>query len=256
MKSWIAFLKKEVLESVRSGKLTILGILFLLFGIMNPAMAKLTPWLFETLSDTLAESGMMVLKVEVDALTSWTQFFKNIPMALIVFVLVYSNTFTNEYQSGTLMLVLTKGLARYKVVLAKAAWMLFLWTAGYVVCFGTTYAYNAFFWDNAVAVGLVPAAVNWWLFGVFTVCLVVVFSTFLNSQAGVLLGTGSVVVISYAVGMFPKVKMFLPTALMNSAALLVESENEELYLKSVICTVVVCIVCLGVSIPILNKKQI
>ena len=82
MKSFIAFFKKEVLESVRSGKLAILGILFLLFGIMNPAIAKMIPWLLEIMSDYFAEAGMTVTEVTIDALTSWTQFFKNIPMAL------------------------------------------------------------------------------------------------------------------------------------------------------------------------------
>ena len=106
MKSLFAFMKKEWLETVRSGKIVILVILFVLFGIMNPAVAKLTPWLMETLADSLAEAGMIVTAVQVDALTSWTQFFKNIPIGLIAFVLIYSNTFTKEYQSGTLVLML------------------------------------------------------------------------------------------------------------------------------------------------------
>ena len=45
MKSLIAFIKKEWMEQVRSGRLLILLILFTLFGIMNPAIAKLTPWM-------------------------------------------------------------------------------------------------------------------------------------------------------------------------------------------------------------------
>ena len=93
MKSFIAFLKKEIFECIRSGKLTFFCILFLIFGIMNPAIAKLTPWMLETLSDSLAEQGMMVTEVTVNALTSWTQFFKNIPIVLIVFVFLYSGIF-------------------------------------------------------------------------------------------------------------------------------------------------------------------
>ena len=115
MKSFYAFLKKEWLEILRSGKLTILLILFLLFGIMNPAIAKLTPWLLQAMSDSLEASGFLVTDVQVDAMTSWTQFLKNIPMALMAFVLLCSNLFSKEYQSGTLVLILTKGLARYKV---------------------------------------------------------------------------------------------------------------------------------------------
>ena len=109
MRSLIVFMKKEIMEQIRSGRLMILGILFVLFGIMNPAIAKLTPWLLETMADSLAESGMIITDVKVSALDSWVQFFKNMPMGLIAFVLLESSIFTKEYTSGTLVLSLTKG---------------------------------------------------------------------------------------------------------------------------------------------------
>ena len=108
MKTFIAFQKKELTEQLRGGHILILGILFMLFGIMNPAIAKLTPWMMELLSDSLAENGMVITEIPVDALTSWTQFYKNIPMALIVFVLITCGTLTAECQKGTLIPVLTK----------------------------------------------------------------------------------------------------------------------------------------------------
>ena len=88
MRAFFAFFKKELLELTRNGKLMVLFILFCAIGIMNPAVAKLTPWLLEVMGQELAESGMVVTGVSVDALTSWTQFFKNIPMALIAFGLI------------------------------------------------------------------------------------------------------------------------------------------------------------------------
>ena len=151
MRSLFAFMKKELLEQLRSGRLAVMGLLFVLFGIMNPAVAKLTPWLLEVMSDSLADSGMTVTDVTVTAMDSWVQFFKNIPIALIIFVLLQSSIFTKEYSSGTLVLSLTKGLARYQVVVSKAALLIALWSACYWMCFGITYAYNAYFWDNAVA---------------------------------------------------------------------------------------------------------
>ncbi len=97
MKQLTAFTSKELLESVRTGKMLILSILFLLFGIMNPAIAKLTPWLMEILSENLTETGFSITSVEVNALTSWTQFYKNIPIAFLIFLLMFSNTLTGEY---------------------------------------------------------------------------------------------------------------------------------------------------------------
>lgn len=256
MKSFMAFFKKEILESVRSGKLLILGILFLIFGIMNPAIAKLTPWMYDILSDSLAESGMIVTEVTVDALTSWTQFFKNIPMALIVFVLIYGGIFTKEYESGTLILVLTKGLSRYKVVLAKATVMLLLWTIGYWFCFAVTYGYNAYYWDNSIADSLMPAVLHWWLFGIWTISCVVFFSTLSKSYTGVLLGTGGCILVSYLLGMLPKVSSYVPTSLMNSASLLVGNEAADIYTKAIIITVLMCCALIAAGIPVMNRRQL
>ena len=197
MKSLVSFMKKEYLEAARTGKIVILLLLFALFGIMSPAIAKLTPWMMETLSDSMAESGFIVTNVQVDALTSWTQFFKNIPIALIAFVLIFSDTFTKEYKSGTLLLILTKGLSRYKVVLAKAVLLLSLWTVGYGICFAITYGYNAYFWDNRIMNHLVFSVTIWWLFGVWVICLMVLFSSLLQNNAGVILCVGGTVLLVY-----------------------------------------------------------
>lgn len=256
MRSFCAFFKKEALECLRSGKLMILGILFLLFGIMSPAVAKLTPLLVEMMSDSLAEAGMVVGEVTVNAITSWTQFFKNVPMALIVFVLTYSGTFTREYESGTLILVLTKGLSRYKVVLAKALIMLVMWTAGYWLCFGVTYGYTAYFWDNSIAKGLGEAAGCWWLFGVWIVCLIVLFSVLCKSHTGVFLGTGGCVLAAYIVGLFPKIADFSPSKLMNGTALVTGAESSDGYLWAVAIAVVMSVISIAVSVAVMNKKQI
>lgn len=256
MKSLVAFVKKEWLETVRSGKLAILVILFVIFGIMNPAIAKLTPWLMKIMADSLAETGLVVTTVQVDALTSWTQFFKNIPMGLLAFVLIYSPIFTKEYQSGTLTLMLTKGLSRYKVVLAKLAVMFAMWTVCYWLCYGITYGYNAYFWDNGIASNLLLAAVLWWFFGVWIISLMVFFSVLFRNNTGVLLGTGGTLLAVYLIQMLPKAGEYMPAMLMNSASLLTGGVEGEAFLKALIVTVVLCVLGVAASIPIMNKKQI
>ncbi len=256
MKSFIAFFKKECLESVRGGKLLFLGILFFAFGVMNPAIAKLTPWLLEMLSEELSESGMTVVGVEVNALTSWTQFFKNIPMALIAFVLLYASAFTKEYEKGTLILMLTKGLSRYKVVLAKALYTLVLWTAGYWLCFAVTYAYNAYYWDNSVATGLWWAVLYWWVFGLLCVSLTVLFGVVCSSYSGVVLGTGGVVFLSYLLGLIPRLKTYMPTSLMNGNAIAMGVVGADTYCAALVIALVLCVGCIGGGVAIFNRKQL
>ncbi len=256
MRSFISFFRKELLESMRNGNLLILGILFFAFGIMNPAVAKLTPFLMEMLSEELSASGMAINEVTVDALTSWTQFFKNIPMALIAFVLIYSGIFTKEYESGTLVLILTKGLARYKALLAKSLLMFVVWTVGYWFCFGITYAYNAYFWDNSIALGLFPAVLNCFIFGIFTIALTVFFSVLARNSGMVLVGTGGSIFCLYIIGIVPKTAKYLPTSLMNSGKLLVGAENASDYFATIIITFIISVALISISIPVFNKKQL
>lgn len=256
MRSLLAFLKKEWMEQMRSGRIMILGILFTLFGIMNPAIAKLTPWLLETLSDSLAESGMSVTAVTVDALTSWTQFFKNIPMALIAFVLLESSIFTKEYESGTLILTLTKGLHRYKVIIAKTAILSLLWTAGYWLCYGITYGYNAYFWDNGIAKHLLFSVFCWWLLGIWAISLIVLFSVLGSSSSAVLLGTGGSFLAVYLLGLLPKLKKFAPTVLMDGTSLVYGINDVNSYVNACVVTTVLSAVCFTISMPLINRKHI
>lgn len=256
MRSLFAFMKKEFLEAARTGKLIILILLFALFGIMNPAIAKLMPWILEMQSETLAESGMIITDVQVDAMTSWTQFFKNIPIALIFFVLLFSDIFTKEYRSGTLLLVLTKGLSRYKVVLAKALLLLLLWTLGYGLCFAVTYGYNAYFWDNSIADNLFSAAAVWWLFGIWVICLVVLFSSLVRNNTVVCLCTGGAALLAYLLCMIPKVKGYSPAMLMNAGSLLSGEEGPDIYTKAVVIAAISGVICIIASIPVMNKKQL
>ncbi len=256
MRSLFAFIKKECMEQLRSGRLWITLALFVLLGIMNPAVAKLTPWLLEFMADSLAESGMIVTDVKVSAMDSWVQFFKNMPIGLIAFVLLQGAIFAGEYSSGTLVLSLTKGRERFKVVISKAGVLCAIWSLGYWLCFGITYLYNSYFWDNSVAQNLLLSVVCWWLFGVFVVSLMTLFSTISTSSTGVFLGTGAIVLVSYIVGLLPKANKYLPTLLTAGNSLIFDMAQSKEYIASIIVTAIATVFCFSVSVPIFNKKHL
>ena len=256
MRSLLAFTKKEITEQARTGKLLFLSILFVLFGIMNPAVAKLTPWLMEQMADSLADMGMNITEVTVTAMDSWVQFFKNIPMALIAFVLLESSIFTKEYRSGTLILSLTKGLTRWKVVVSKTVVLTVLWTAGYWLCYVITYAYNAYYWDNAVAQSLAFSAVVWWVFGLWVITLTVLFSTLSSANTGVLVGTGGMVLASSLAGMIPKLSKYLPTMLTDGNSLIYGTKTPADYTPALIVACVTAAASFAVSLTLFNKKQL
>ena len=59
------------------------------------------------------------------------------------------------------------------------------------------------------------AMVHWWLFGVWIIGLIVLFSVLVKSYTGVLLGTGGSVLGVYLISFFPKAWKYTPTTLME-----------------------------------------
>lgn len=256
MKQLLAFSQKELLEFVRSGRLLLLVILFVVFGIMNPALAKLTPWLLEQLATTLAESGIVVVDMPVDALTSWQQFYKNFPMALIIYTILCAGILTNEYQHGTLINMVTKGLARWKIIMAKTVVLWGVWTLLYLVMFGITYAYNSYFWDNSIATDLWMAGGLVYLFGIFILSLILFFSTVFRSSTAVLATVGAAVILMYGVSIVPTWGEYLPTHLLTAQNLLTEVTVLSDYHFAAAITAALIPLCIGGAIVLFNQKRI
>ena len=167
-----------------------------------------------------------------------------------------SGIFTKEYQSGTLVLSFTKGLARYKAVISKTIVLNAAWTVGYWLCFGITYGYNAYFWDNSAAHNLIFSGLCWWLFGIWVIALVILFSTMFGTNTGVLIATGSVVFASYLLGLVPQLKEYLPSFLTDTNSIIYGMKETETYIYAFIISITASIICFTVSIPIMNKRSL
>lgn len=250
-----AFLKKEWMEWIRTGRALVLVTVFVILGIMNPAFAKLTPWLMEMMSDSLSGAGLITTDVQIDAMTSWTQFYKNILPGLIVFLLLNSSSFTAEYERGTLIPAITRGLSRRKILAAKSILLYGSWTLLYTLCFGITYGYNAYFWDNAIAGNLYFAAACTWLFGIWTTSLLILFSSISKSSTQVLLGTGGTAMGLYLLSLFPKLNAFLPAKLMDGMRLMQKTDSPEDYLIGITVSGIMILLCMALSTVCFDKKQ-
>lgn len=251
-----AFVKKEWMEQVRTGRLWLLLILFVLFGVMSPALAKMTPWMFEMMGDTLKEQGLSIGKMEVTAFTSWQQYYKNSFMLLLVPVVLFSGAVTGEYQKGTLIPVLTKGVSPGIVIAAKWIIQMVLWSICYGLAFGITWAYTAYYWDNGAVSHWLFAGFCVYLLGCWMIALLLAGSVFLKSGMSVLLFTGGVTAVSYFLGMIPKAAEWLPTRLMSAESLLNGSVGIEEFGKAVAVTCVTGALLLAGAMAGIGRKRV
>jgi ABC-2 type transport system permease protein len=220
MRQLVLLLKKELLELVRTKKAMVLLIVFGIFGIMNPALAKLTPWMLSLMGQSLAEQGITIGAISVDALTAWTQYFKNLMMEYILILAMFSGIFAQEYQSGTLINLLTKGVSRGKVAASKLLAVLIAWTVCYWLTFGITLGYTAYFWDNALPSGIWLATICAYMMGVWLLSLELAFASGLSSGMYALLLTGGIYALLFALSMLPALTRFLPSHLSDGLGLL------------------------------------
>ena len=251
-----AFMKKEWMEMTRTGRLLILGTLFLLFGILNPAIAKLTPWLMEMMKESLEQSGMEMSVVTVNAMTSWTQYYKNAPMALLVMAMMSSGILTSEYQSGTLVQIVTKGLSRKKILFSKMIMLLLSWTALYLLYFGVTYGYTAYYWGEDKVEGLAFGTFAYWLFGVMMLAVMVLFSVIGENAGHVLLGTGGVLGVTFFLNYVPKLQKFLPLRLGEGLQLSMKTMKIEDFVASAICAGVIILTCGIMSVILFDRRRL
>lgn len=256
MRQLTAFTKKEFMESTRTGRMPLLVILSVLFGIMNPLVAKLMPWMMEAFAGSLEESGMVLTGIRVDVFTSWTQFYKNTPMLLLIFIVIISGILTTEYQKGTLVNILTKGMHRWKLILSKSISVFLLWTICYWISFGITYAYNMYFWDNSQASHVFFGAFCLYLTGIWLITLIMLMSSLCSSNYMVLAGTGGVFFLLYLLAMIPDLTKYIPTKLMSSYSLLPQAAEVSDFTYAVLAAAILSAVNILLSVLIFNKKSI
>lgn len=184
MRSCMIFMGKELREHMRSYRFLILGVVFVLFGIMSPATAKYTPELLK------AFGGGIVLNLPpVTVLDSYVQFFKNMnSMGVIILLLVFAGTVAGEKSKGSASLILTKNLSRPAFLLAKYLAAALLWSVVYVAGALVCQAYALWLFPGEPAGNLLMSFAAYWLYGLLLLAFALLASTAARSHGTATLG--------------------------------------------------------------------
>jgi len=253
MNGFVAFFKKEWLEAIRTKRLFILLIVFSILGILSPLTALLTPLIIEK----SFPEGVFLQLPDPTAIDSWASFFNNISqMGTIVLLLLFGGILANDVKKHALIPLLTKGLSRKHVILAKLAMSYILWTIAYFISFVIAFSYTLYYWDMSLVSNLTLAIVGVWLCGIFLITLLMLFSTLFLSFTGALLGTAATIGVLLILPIVEATNRFNPLQLFGKATILLTSATVTNTYWQIGSTVMMTLLFIIVSIFIFNKKQL
>lgn len=254
MRNYIAFTKKELLESIRTYKLLIMLIVFFVFGIMSPLAAKMMP---EILGAAMPE-GMTVSLAEPAAIDAWAQFFKNISqMGLIVTIIIFSGVLSTELSKGTLVNLLTKGLPRRTVILSKFTSIFLIWTISYALSFIMTWGYTVYLFPGAEISNLLFSVFCQWLFVIFLLAVLLFAATLMKSNYGCSLVTVSVIGALGLLYHSAELRKYTPMFLAVNNVSLLEGSVEVSSLSYAVAISIICsVILIMASVLVFRKRQL
>jgi ABC-2 type transport system permease protein len=251
MKAFWAFTKKELTEYYRTAKIMILLVVFLLFGMMNPVLAKFTP-------EIIKAAGLDLNLPDPTAMDSWAQFFKNVgQMGLIIVVIVFSGIMANEFSKGTLINILTKGLKRSTVILSKFTVASVLWALSYLLCFVVTYVYTAYFWPMTGMHEVLMTFVGPFVYGEFLIALLILGGVLFKNTLGSLLLTGGVSLGLTILSIFPQLQKYNPMILSgDNMSLLIGTKVLSDFMPALLICIALIVIVISSSVVLFDHKSV
>lgn len=254
MRIFLSLLKKEAIEGARTKKMISTFILFLFIGLISPLTAKLTPMILQS----MATGNIDINVAPPSEIDSWTQFFKNISqIGMFGLAIILSTQMANEFQKGTLINLLSKGLPRYQVVLSKIFYNFILWFIAYFCSFIITYFYTKYFFGISFPIrNILMAALLPFIFGLFLISLEILAGVISGNVIGTLILTAIGIVIQLILSIRDEIVKYMPIALIGKPVNLIKGIGYDDYYVPIITGSILLILSIVISIAVINKKQI
>lgn len=252
MNGYLAFVKKEFTENMKNYRFLIMLSVFLIFGMMSAFLAKFTP---EILSALAAEMKMCAEPVALDA---WKQFYKNISgVGFSAVIILYGSCLSGEYSKGTLVLMVTKGLSRRAVILAKYTVAAVLMTISYWGSYALTYGYTAFLWPDTKLSNVTLAALALWILGFLYLSILMVGCVLFEQTFTSILFTGGMVAVISLLGIIGPLARFSPFHLTTqNIDLICGIAAPSDLIMPVLTSMIISILGLLVAIRLFNTKAL
>lgn len=252
MRSFKAYFKKEILESVRGNKYLILFVGTIFWALLDPLMLKLLPLLLKN----YLPADLTDLFSTFTRDTAFQTFIKDLfQIGTIIIALTLMGLLSNEVTLKKLVFPYSRGANPAGVVLAKYIHYTITISLFILIAFLTNYFYiNRLFTGGILSIEIVLKSSLLYIlyYSVFLSILICLSSLF---RRGLIAGI-TVLVLGYSLSIFNQfeaIRAYLPNYLLFKA-----NEIGHIFDNSLIPTVIVsfCLIILLVFFSILRMKKI
>lgn len=212
-------LRKEMLEQWRSRRLLIVVVVFVLFGLASPLLAKMTPEFFRLLPQGDQIARLLPPPTLSDAVA---QYLKNLfQFGVLLAILLAMGAVSQEKERGTAALILVKPMSRGAFLMGKFAAIGTSFLIATVLAGAGAYYYTVLLFRAPPLGGWIALNLLLLLVCLVYVALTLCFSALARSQVtAAVAGFGAMLVLSLA-GSLPAIGTHLPHELINWGSRLV-----------------------------------
>jgi len=162
-----------------------------------------------------------------------------------------------ETSKDTLINLLTKGLSRTAVILAKFSGAVLLWSVSLAVAFFVTWVYTIYLLPEGGVENLFLSVFCLWVYGVFLLAVLVLAATLAKGNYACLLLLGFTVVITMILNIFPPLVAYNPLSLATqSLGVLTNATELSVMYSALWVSAVLSVVLIALAVLVFRKKQI
>jgi len=252
MKQFIILLKKDLLELYRTKKILIIGFIFIIFALLSPLMAKMTPELLKYAGNEVVQINMP----DATILDSYGQFVKNISqLGLFTLIIALGGIIVNERKKGLYTNLINNSVKKYNFILSKVISQILIFTGIYAVSALLFSTYNYVIFNQFIIEYSFLSFVSLYIYLVFIICLVNLFSAISKSTImSILLGIATALAISFF-DIF-KFGKYLPNYLVSiSSSILNNTSGLNYVYKNIGITLLISIILVAASIKLCSNKE-
>lgn len=252
MRGYAVLLQKEITEQWRTGRLPVVAVIFLLFGLGSPVLAKYTPDIVK-----LAASSIDIHVPTPTINDAVAQLIKNLSqVGVLTAILIAMGSVAGEKEAGTAAFVLVKPVSRAAFLGAKFTGLVVTMAVAVLLCGLAAYLYTDLLFAPLPVFGF-GAACLVILLGLLEIAAVTFLGSTLVRSSIPAAGIGLVaLVVAGIVSSLPNVGRFTPFGLNELASNLALQRTATGWAWPVIANAGFVVVALAVSWGVFRRQEI